>query len=168
MICQGMRAITAGAIGIGVLTALVLVDPAAAGPLARGVTIEPVDLTGVWRFETQTFKQRPCSLSGTLRVQPSDHPLRHTGALIASERCEKTDLVIVAEQTSILQQINLAVRIKSELDSVTPRIPYNADNFRLRIVDADTLVGRLDDSQVRIKVEFFRIAEDPDAKLDAE
>lgn len=138
----------------------VLCSPAFAKP-----TIDTVDLTGVWVFETQQFHERPCIMSGEIRVRPTASEKWFEADLVTREQCDNVDLTITAEQTSTIQVVNLAVKIHSEVKTVSPPIPYRPDHFRLRIVNEDHLVGLLD-SNVHAPVVFKRQNADAEAGLE--
>lgn len=141
---------------------LLWVPSAFAAPTYR---VAPLDLEGVWTFETDEFNERACYISGEVRIFPTERARVYLGEMTAQERCEQTERIIVTEQSSEFRQINLAVRVRSSVMKVSPPVPYNPDHFDLRIVNDDMLVGLLD-TNVHARVEFHRINNDPEAQIE--
>ncbi len=132
----------------------------AASPTLAEPTQPVVDLVleGRWTFQTQTFEQRDCTMSGDLTVTTTGHPLIFDGVLIARETCKHADYVITAEQTSVVKHINNAVIVRSEVKTVNPPVPYRPDHFRLKVIDGNTLRGVLD-ANVDAEVVFTRVTD---------
>lgn len=142
---------TARATVLGLAGAFAVTAPAHAGP-------KPVDLSGRWTFETLRFESRDCAMNGDLAVERAKRAGRYHAVMTTEEICTGSDTVIRTKQNSALTQINNAVWIKSDVTEVDPPVPYHPDHFEVRLIDPDTMRGRLK-TNVEAPVEFRRVRE---------
>lgn len=106
------------------------------------------NLSGLWAFETQPYREGSCKLTGTMVMRPGPRPGSYTCTMVANESCE--GIAARAEQTCTAELDDDGVlSIQSSVTRYTPTdIDYLPDDFQLDKVSASRMEGTLESAAI--------------------